>query len=61
MKTNMQYFCTLTFFSLFSKTATDEKDEKVITLTSQLKELLQRVAFEEKPRKDMERLVILQS
>ena len=61
MKTNMQYFSTLTFFSLFSKTETNEKDEKIITLTSQLKELLQRVAMEEKLRKDMERLVILQS
>ena len=49
------------FCSLFSKTETNEKDEKIITLTSQLKELLQRVAMEEKLRKDMERLVILQS
>ena len=62
MKTNVQNFSTLTFFfSLFSKTETNEKDEKIITLTSQLKELLQRVAMEEKLRKDMERLVILQS
>ena len=61
MKTNMQYFSTLTFFSLCSKTETNEKDEKIITLTSQLKELLQHVAMEEKLRKDMERLVILQS
>ena len=61
MKTNMQYFSTLTFFSLFSKTETNEKDEKIITLTSKLKELLQRVTMEEKLRKEMERLVILQS
>ena len=61
MKTNMQYFSTLTFFSPFSKTETNEKDERIITLTSELKELLQRVTMEEKLRKDMERLVILQS
>lgn len=61
MKTNKQYFSTLTFFSLFSKTETNEKDEKIITLTSKLKELMQGVAMEEKLRKDMERLVILQS
>lgn len=61
MKTNKQYFSILTFFSLFSKTETNEKDEKIITLTSKLKELMQGVAMEEKLRKDMERLVILQS
>lgn len=51
----------LDIFSLFSKTETNEKDGKIITMTSKLKELLQRVAMEEKLRKDMERLVILQS
>ena len=56
--TVLQY---LDIFSPFSKTETNEKDEKIITLTSQLKELQQRVAMEEKLRKDMERLVILQS
>ena len=35
--------------------------ERPMTLTSQLKELLQSVAIEEKLRKDMERLVILHS